>query len=383
MPCPEAGIIPAPEQMQLRQGCFTISQATKIIIPPEGDEILSIGRLLAEAIHAATDCDIQLELNSASNAQVANIRLTLDPSKTVLLGDEGYELTVTPNSIALEAVQPAGLFYGVQTIRQLLPFEGEGGRVIPCVEIVDKPRFPWRGMLLDCCRHFMSKDFVKEYIDLLAYHKMNILHWHLTEDQGWRIEIKGYPKLTEVGGWRTYEDGIRYGGFYTQDEIREVVEYARRRYVQVIPEIELPGHSVASLAAYPEHSCTGGPFSVETNWGVHKDVYCAGKEQTFQFLEDVLTEVIELFPAPYVHVGGDECPKDRWKGCTDCQARIAAEGLKDEHELQSYFIRRIEKFLLSKGRRLIGWDEILEGGLDPGAPVQWWRGMAGAIAAAR
>jgi hexosaminidase len=262
--------------------------------------------------------------------------------------------------------------------------------VIPAAQIVDQPRYRWRGMLLDCGRHFMDKAFVKRYIDLLAYHKMNVLHWHLTEDQGWRIEIKKYPKLAEISAWRkttrsselTADPQGRYGGFYSQDDVREVVEYARSRYITVVPEIEMPGHSQAALAAYPELSCTGGPFEVQTEWGIHKEVYCAGNDKTFQFLEDVLTEVVELFPSEFIHVGGDECPKDRWKACQKCQARIKAEGLKDEHELQSYFIRRMERFLNSKGRRLVGWDEILEGGLAPNATVQSWRGLKGAIAAA-
>ncbi|MBU0616882.1 MAG: family 20 glycosylhydrolase, partial [Planctomycetes bacterium] len=242
-------------------------------------------------------------------------------------------------------------------------------------------RYRWRGMLLDCGRHFMTKDFVKRYIDLLAYHKMNVLHWHLTEDQGWRIEIKKHPKLTEIGAWRG-EGDERYGGFYTREDVKEIVEYAKSRYIAVVPEIEMPGHSLGALAAYPELSCTGGPFKVATRWGVHSEVYCAGNDKVFEFLQDVLSEVIELFPSEFIHIGGDECPKERWQACVKCQARIKTEGLKDEHELQSYFIRRIEKFLNSKGRRLIGWDEILDGGLAPNATVQSWRGMRGAIAAA-
>jgi hexosaminidase len=228
----------------------------------------------------------------------------------------------------------------------------------------------------------MSKEFIKRYIDLLAYHKMNVFHWHLTEDQGWRIEIKKYPKLTQIGAWRGPDDE-RYGGLYTQDDVREIVAYARSHYVTIVPEIELPGHCTAALAAYPELSCTGGPFEVSRRWGIHKEIYCAGNDETFAFLEGVLSEVIELFPSEYVHIGGDEVPKDRWKGCPKCQARIKAEGLAGEDELQSYFIRRIEKYLNSRGRRLIGWDEILEGGLAPHATVQSWRGMDGAIAAAR
>ena len=275
-------------------------------------------------------------------------------------------------------------------MRQLLPAEFESktgmtkpGFKIPCVEITDNPKFKWRGMLLDCGRHFMDKEFVKRYIDLLAYYKMNTLHWHLTEDQGWRIEIKKYPKLTEIGSWRTEADGSRYGGFYSQDEIKEVVEYAKERFVNVVPEIELPGHSVAAIASYPNLSCTGKQIDVETQWGVFKDIYCAGNDTTINFLKDVLTEVMSLFPSKYIHIGGDEAPKYRWENCTKCQSRIKNNVLKDEHELQSWFIGQFDEFLSQNGRKLIGWDEILEGGLSKGATVQSWRGMEGAIAAAR
>jgi len=266
---------------------------------------------------------------------------------------------------------------------------------IPAVTIVDKPKYAWRGMLLDVGRYFYSPQFIKKYIDYLGAHKMNTFHWHLTEDQGWRIEIKKYPKLTEVGAWRDQTivghlrdktrkyDGKRYGGFYTQEEIKDIVNYAKNRYVTVVPEIEMPGHSQAALAAYPELSCTGGPFKVSDTWGVHQEVYCAGNEQTFKFLEDVLSEVVTLFPSPIIHIGGDECPKTRWQQCPKCQARIKAEGLKDEHELQSYFIKRMENFLLTKNKNIIGWDEILEGGLAPKAAVMSWRGITGGIAAAK
>ncbi|GAB3821660.1 family 20 glycosylhydrolase [Pontibacter rugosus] len=266
---------------------------------------------------------------------------------------------------------------------------------LPAVSITDKPRYEWRGMHLDVVRHFFPVEFVKQYIDYLAMHKLNTFHWHLTDDQGWRIEIKKYPKLTEVGAWRdstlighywdlpqTY-DNTRHGGFYTQEQIKEVVKYAQERYITVVPEIEMPGHAVAALAAYPELSCSGGPFKVEGKWGIFKDVFCAGNEQTFAFLEDVLTEVIALFPSKYIHVGGDESPKDRWKACAKCQQRMAQEGLKNEHELQSYFVQRMEKFVNSKGRQIIGWDEILEGGLAPNAAVMSWRGTKGGIAAAK
>jgi hexosaminidase len=290
----------------------------------------------------------------------------------------------------VEAAKLNGLFYGVQTLRQLLPVEIESkvkvenvNWIIPNVIIFDKPEFVWRGLNLDCCRHFMTKEFVLRYIDLLAYHKMNVLHWHLTEDQGWRIEIKKYPLITEKGAWRRFEDGTTYGGYYTQDDIKEVVQYAASRFITVVPEIEMPGHSTAAIACYPEYSCTGGPFDVGTLWGIYYDVYCPGNENTFKFLEDVISEVVELFPGKYIHIGGDEVPKDRWKKCSQCQARIKSEGLKDENELQSYFIKRIEKFVNSKGKKIIGWDEILEGGLPLEATVQSWRGVKGALDAAK
>lgn len=380
-------LVPIPSRTQVSEESIAVTRATKIFVDPGHAEVKAIGAFLAERINAATGFNLAVVESSLSKGAAQVISLTMRKAKKEL-GKEGYELEVTPNAVTIRANQPTGLFYGVQTLRQFLPPEVESTKPvsdlkIPCVKINDRPRFPWRGMLLDCGRHFMTKDFVKRYIDLLAYHKMNRLHWHLTEDQGWRIEIKKYPKLTEVGAWRKYEDGTVYGGFYTQKDIKEIVAYAQSRYVTVVPEIEMPGHSVAALAAYPEYSCTGGPFEVETQWGVHKDVYCAGNDNTFHFLEDILTEVLALFPSEYIHIGGDECPKDRWKACAKCQARIKHENLQGEHELQSYFIKRIEKFLLSKNRRLIGWDEILEGGLAPAATVQSWRGVDGAIAAAK
>ena len=306
------------------------------------------------------------------------------------LGEEGYKLDVEKQGIRLFANTTEGLFRGTQSLWQLMPPSFHANKAntntiwtVPVVAITDKPRFAWRGMLLDCSRHFMTKDFVKRYIDLLAFYKMNTLHWHITEDQGWRLEIKKYPKLTEIGAWRTEKDGTRYGGYYTQEDVKEIVAYAESRFITVVPEIELPGHSQAALAAYPEISCTGGPFEVETEWGVFKEIYCAGNEQTFTFLEDVLSEVVELFPSEYVHIGGDEAPKYRWEHCPKCQKRIKTEGLHDEHELQSYFISRVAQFLATKNRKIIGWDEILEGGLPKGATVQSWRGMDGAIQAAK
>jgi len=379
-----AQVIPRPVRLETLPGAFVITDSTRIVVDAGGDEVRAVADSLAYSLGRATGHNPGIVEGGAGAPAKGAVHLVLARGAEAL-GDEGYELTVTTDTVMLRAPKVAGLFWGAQTIRQLVgPEAGSAApskREIPCVRITDSPRYAWRGLLLDCCRHFMTKDFVKRYIDLLAYHKMNVLHWHLTEDQGWRIAIRKYPRLTEVGAWRD-DGGERYGGFYSQEDIREVVAYAASRHITVVPEIEMPGHCTAALAAYPELSCTGGPFPVETKWGVFKDVYCAGNDRTFEFLEDVLSEVMELFPSTYIHIGGDEVPKNRWHECPKCQARIKAEGLKDEHELQSYFVRRVEKFLNGRGRRLIGWDEILEGGVAPNATVQSWRGMAGAVAAA-
>jgi hexosaminidase len=305
---------------------------------------------------------------------------------------------VTADSVVVAGNDHAGLFYGLETLSQMLPARsaGQAGGAevrISAVSLADAPRFAWRGMHLDVGRHFFGPEFVKRYIDQIARYKINRFHWHLTEDQGWRIEIKRYPRLTEVAAWRRetmvgkrFEpyvgDGERYGGFYTQDEVRDIVAYARERYVTIVPEIELPGHATAALAAYPELACTDGPIEVATKWGIFEDIFCP-KEETFAFLEGVLTEVMELFPGEYIHVGGDEAPKARWKTSDVAQAVMRREGLADENELQSWFVRRIERFLNAHGRRLIGWDEILEGGLAPNATVMSWRGVQGGIEAAR
>ncbi len=293
---------------------------------------------------------------------------------------ESYRLEITPEALIIAADHPAGVFRARQTVRQL---QQSGLESVPCGVIDDGPRFRWRGMLLDCGRHFMPIETVKRTIDQLALHKFNVLHWHLTEDQGWRLEVPMYPRLQEVAAWRTHSNGEVYGGYYTTEQMQDIVAYAAERFILVVPEIEMPGHSVAALAAYPELSCTGGPFTVETQWGIHEDVYCAGKEEVFVFLEDVLRRAMGVFPSRFIHVGGDECPKERWMACPLCQGRMLQEGLRDEHELQSWFIRRMEFFLRQHGRRLVGWDEILEGGLAQGATVQSWRGMRGAVAAAR
>lgn len=378
----DINIIPKPQEITILDGNFIINPSTKILYD---EHTKNIAQYFSDEINALYGLKMIVEKSSGeSGNNVIDLQLTkLDYSNS----KEAYHLNITKDKILIAGNEPNGIFYGIQSLRQLLPIEknllNKNELPVPAVDIKDYPRFVHRGLNLDCCRHFMEKDFVKRYIDLLAYHKMNVLHWHLTEDQAWRIEIKKYPVLTEIGAFRKYDDGTVYGGYYTQAEIKEVVEYAASRFITVIPEIELPGHSTAAIATYPHLSCTGGPFDVGTLWGVYKDIYCAGNEETFTFLEDVFTEVIELFPSIYIHIGGDEAPKDRWKQCPKCQQRIKDEGLADEHELQSYFVRRIEKFLNSKGRQIIGWDEILEGGLAPGATVQSWRGTKGAIEAAK
>ena len=314
-------------------------------------------------------------LPGKSNPKGLSIRM----ERAVGYAVEGYSLRIDDDGVSIEASEEAGAFHALTTLRWMLPpdSDNEGSWALPHVSISDAPRFEHRGLLLDCCRHFMDPDFVMRTIDLLALHKMNVLHWHLTEDQGWRIEVDAYPELTSTGAWRTEDDGSRHGGFYTKAQIREIVAYAADRNITVIPEVELPGHSRAAIAAYPWLSCTGDSLEVPHDWGVFKDIYCAGEDTTFRFLETVLLEVMELFPSEYIHIGGDEAPKVRWESCPKCQRRIQEEGLHDAHELQSWFITQIGSFLADHGRKLIGWDEILEGGLPDGATVQSWRGMQG------
>jgi len=299
------------------------------------------------------------------------------------LGEEGYELLVAPTGAVVRALGEAGLFYGGQTLACLVrdALGAQAGPLsIPAMVVRDEPRFAWRESMLDCCRHMPSVAYIERHLDLMALLKLNRFHWHLTEDQGWRIQIDGYPRLMEVAAWRKAEDGSTYGGFYTKDEVRHIVRYAKERCIEVVPEIEMPGHSMAALAAYPELGCTGGPYEVGTKWGIYEDIYCAGNDAVFEFLQGVLEEVLELFPFGWVHIGGDEAPKARWQSCPKCKARIRAEGLEDEFELQSWFIRRMEAWLAERGRRLIGWDEIHEGGLPPSATVQWWRGWMKEVA---
>lgn len=391
-------VTPLPVKVELLNGAFEIKANFKILISHKSlkKEAEYLNDLLFVTNWKGYPILLTPEYPDSSF-----IFLKLDPEGDYE-NNEAYRLKVTEKGIYLNAKNKAGIFYGIHTLRQLLPTQIEHTDPslvqkntiwkINVVEIYDYPRFGYRGMHLDVARHFFPVDFVKKYIDLLSIYKFNRFHWHLTEDQGWRIEIKKYSKLTEIGAWRDSTlignygsgkyDGIRYGGFYTQEEIKEIVAYATERHITVIPEIELPGHSSAALAAYPELGCFDKEVQVVTSWGVFEDIYCP-KEETFDFLEDVLDEVIELFPSEYIHIGGDEAPKKQWEESEIAQAVIQREGLKDEHELQSYFIGRIEKYLNSKGRQIIGWDEIMEGGLAPRATVMSWRGEEGGIEAAK
>lgn len=398
-------IIPKPESLVVGKGLFEFKKEC-VISATEGLENESA--YLVNALKERTGQEYTSQNTGGS------VQLQLDPS---IQAEEGYTLDIDPSGIMIRAQQAKGIFYGIQSLMQLVdeyPVKEATVFAVPAASIVDKPRYGYRGMHLDVCRHFFPVDFVKKYLDVMAMHKLNTFHWHLTEDQGWRIEIKKYPGLTEVGGFRNgtivghhpgeSNDNEKYGGFYTQEEVKEIVAYAAARHIEVIPEIEMPGHSSAAIAAYPWLSsfpeenteitndmmsessrsiqAAGIPKVVQETWGIFDDVYCAGQETTFLFLEDVLTEVMELFPSDMIHIGGDECPKANWERSSACQKRIKEEGLKDEHELQSYFIKRIEQFVNSKGKNIIGWDEILEGGLAPNASVMSWRGTSGGIAAA-
>ncbi len=387
----EYNIIPQPVSLTPKMGKFKFSLSTKVLLASKDEGL----RLAAEYLQQLFPENIKTieEGDAGKDAIIFNI----DPS---IENSEGYELKIDPYEISIKAKTGAGVFYAVQTLEQLFNIsinkreQKKNWAGFPCVEIKDAPRYPYRGMHLDVGRHFFPVDFIKKYIDLLAKHKFNNFHWHLTEDQGWRLEIKKYSKLQEVAACRSETlighysdqphqfDGKKYCGYYTQEEAREIVKYAADRFINVIPEIEMPGHAMAAIAAYPELGCTGKQIKTAKIWGVHEDVYCPN-EVTFEFLENVLLEVMDIFPSKYIHIGGDECPKAQWKASQFCQNLIKEKGLKDEHELQSYFVQRMEKFLNSKGRSIIGWDEILEGGLAPNATVMSWRGIKGGIAAAR
>jgi hexosaminidase len=376
-------IIPAPIHLVPRDGHFMLPGAVAIEGAPECEPAYE-----ALCHHLASGLGIR-----SLSADQGSIRLHLNPSRI------GYRLSVTPEGIEIEGRTPECVFHGVQSLRQLLPADSfrrvalrTAPVAVPCVEVEDAPRFGWRGIHLDVGRHFMPKEFLLKLVDLCALYKLNKFHLHLTEDQGWRMEIRKYPKLTEVGAWRTSTmlghyndqkwDDRPHGGFYTQDDLRELVRYAADRYVTVVPEIEMPGHAQAAIAAYPELGNTGQQLSVGITWGVSDHVFNP-EESTVRFLQDVLDEVLEIFPSEFIHIGGDECPKTEWKASTRAQELIRERGLKDEDELQSWFIRQMDGYLAARGRRLIGWDEILEGGLAPGATVMSWRGEEGGIAAAK
>lgn len=396
-------IIPEPVTLVAKTGKFNLNSSTQIVLAGGGNEANAafLNQYLKQVY--GFQLPIQKKQGAWKNVVVLNydkMEGNTDPA--------AYRMEVDADKVYIGGHGNSGVFYAIQTLIQLLPVEKKSTLEIPAVEVMDYPRFAYRGMHLDVGRHMFPVEFIKKYIDYIALHKMNTFHWHLTEDQGWRIEIKKYPKLTSVGGYRngtivgrypgTHNNGERYGGFYTQQEIKDVVAYAAKRHITVIPEIELPGHSSAAIAAYPELSCfpqedtkrakrspwhgdTTGKH-VQQTWGVFEDVFCP-TEYTFKFIENVLDEVMALFPSEYIHIGGDECPKESWKRSAFCQQLMKEKGLKDEHELQSYFIQRVEKYINSKGRKIIGWDEILEGGLAPNATVMSWRGEKGGIAAAK
>ncbi|WP_158549269.1 glycoside hydrolase family 20 protein [Lysobacter silvisoli] len=370
-----ASVIPQPRRWQPGEGVFALDSGVSVLAPRDARS-REIAEFLRRSL--ADDHGLWLTAGDARTGRVIELRLD-----AAIGGDEAYRIEIAPQRVTLSAAQPRGLFWAVQSLRQLLP-PGRAARIeLAAARIDDAPRYGYRGHMLDVGRHFMPVDFIKKQLDLLSYYKINTFRWHLTEDQGWRIEIKRYPKLTQVGAWRTEADGRRYGGYYSQTQIREVVEYARQRNIMVIPEIEMPGHASAALAAYPELSCRKQPIEVPTSWGVFEDIYCAGDESTFEFLQHVLDEVVALFPAPYVHIGGDEAPKARWQESASSQQRMRAEGLKNEDELQAWFVRRIQRYLAGKGKTLIGWDEILDGGLGRDAIVEVWRGEEPAARALR
>ena len=392
-------LVPYPNSVTVRCGSFDI----------KGQPIYCDGNMDARTMKAVGEFAARLTSASGSENSVSQpeqmpkggVHLVIDATMEA----ENYKLTVGKHGVEIRAASFPGFFYALQTVRQLLPTaiyvgtpEPDADWSLPCVEINDAPRFKYRGLHSDVSRHFFDIDEMKRYIDIMAVHKLNTLHWHLTDDQGWRIEIKKYPRLIEVGSMRAgtmirkewgTSDHTPYGGYFTQEQIREIIEYAADHAIEVIPEIDLPGHMLAVLASYPELGCTGGPYKVWERWGVSEDILCAGNEKTFQFLEDVLTEVMELFPSQYIHIGGDECPKVRWENCPRCQARIKELGIKSddkftaEQYLQSYVMQRVEKFINAHGRRVIGWDEILEGGLSPDVTIMSWRGSEGGIEAAK
>ena len=388
-------VVPLPSRITLLQKeDFVLNAQTLIVVGSDNVDMQRNGRFLQQYIEEETGLRLSL---SAKVEKGRSIVLRLNQK---MLEPEGYRMTVDKRGVTIEGMTPQGVFYGIQTLRKSLVLPDKGQEtvavVLPAAEITDAPRFNYRGMHLDVARHFFSLDFVKQYIDMMVLHNMNTFHWHLTDDQGWRMEIKRYPKLAEIGGWRNYttlgrnsdiDDGTRYGGYYTQQEMKEIVQYAKERFITVIPEIDMPGHMLGALTAYPELGCTGGPYEVEGHWGVFDDILCAGKEETFRFIEGVLEEVMDIFPSEYIHIGGDEAPRTRWEKCPLCQERIRKEHLtakgnqSAEARLQGYFTKRVEAFVQSKGRKLIGWDELLDSDVNPSATIMSWRGVDGGLVA--
>ena len=381
-------VVPLPKSVVMAKGLpFNLTNATTIVYEGTNPEMKRNARFLSEYIQQASG--IKTAVLDKRDKKAAAIVLTIDPK---VAGAEAYRLSVNNKQVTIAASTPAGVFYGIQTLRKSLPVQTTGEAItLPAVTVADAPRFGYRGMMLDCARHFFPLSFVKKFIDILAMHNMNVFHWHLTEDQGWRLEIKSHPELTTKSSMRsgtvighnaTVDDSIPHGGFYTQQEAREIVEYARQRHITVIPEIDMPGHMLAALAAYPELGCTGGPYEVGHRWGVYKDVLCLGKESTYKFVQDVIDEVVEIFPAKYFHIGGDESPTVMWEKCPKCLQKAKDENTDIKH-LQQYFTNRVEKYLNSKGKSIIGWDEILEGKINQSATIMSWRGVEPGLKAAK
>ncbi len=381
-------VVPLPKSVVMAKGLpFNLTNATTIVYEGTNPEMKRNARFLSEYIQQASG--IKTAVLDKRDKKAAAIVLTIDPK---VAGVEAYRLSVNNKQVTIAASTPAGVFYGIQTLRKSLPVQTTGEAItLPAVTVADAPRFGYRGMMLDCARHFFPLSFVKKFIDILAMHNMNVFHWHLTEDQGWRLEIKSHPELTAKSSMRsgtvighnaTVDDSIPHGGFYTQQEAREIVEYARQRHITVIPEIDMPGHMLAALAAYPELGCTGGPYEVGHRWGVYKDVLCLGKESTYKFVQDVIDEVVDIFPAKYFHIGGDESPTVMWEKCPKCLQKAKDENTDIKH-LQQYFTNRVEKYLNGKGKSIIGWDEILEGKINQSATIMSWRGVEPGLKAAK